>query len=288
MRKLFSGGGKDACFLAIRDQNRWSAIRTECERLWDYYRELAPQGFIDHFSQNFRGHFWEMYLGALLRTHHPNLKVPKDGPDFSIPSGDSPIFVEATSVSRGNTKDAVPDISTRSDDDDTVPFRELALRITASLKEKSEANRAKHFAKEGAYVVAVNLPFREAWLCGTPPLSAQAALGLGGQSFVRQDGEMKSFVSYIPSIQKKETPAEVATTAFRSSQYTHVSALLIALVNPFSSCYDHPAMELLHNPNAAIPLPLGWLPVGCEYWVINKFKSKNHGAPRRPWTAGSR
>ena len=176
MRKLFSGGGTDACFLAIRDQNRLSAIRTECERLWDYYRELASQGFIDQFSQDFRGHFWEMYLGVLLRTHHPDLKVPKDGPDFFIPSGDSPIFIEATSVSHGNTKDAVPDISTRSDDDDTVPFRELALRITASLKEKSEANRTKYFAKEAAYVVAVNLPFPEAWLCDPDPLSAHAVL----------------------------------------------------------------------------------------------------------------
>lgn len=295
MRRLFSGEGADKRFLAIRDSDHLSDIRPECERLWNYYRTLAPDDFIDQFSQDFRGRFWEMYLGVLLRAHHPELEVPETGPDFSIPGGDHRVFIEATSASRGNTEDALPDISKRSDDDDTVPFRECVLRITASLKTKSEAHQAMCHAKEAAYVVAVNLPFPEAWLCGPDPLSASAVLGFGGMRFkaFRLPGGGYDYrdpsVSYNPSIRKQETEAVVPATGFLCSQYKHVSALLVASVNPFSSTYDHPGIEYLHNPNATHPLPLEWLPVGCEYWVADdKLKSRNHGAPRQPWTMNSR
>ena len=293
MCTLFTAKGSDQCFRAIRDQNNFADIRNECERLWGHYKELAPENFADQFSRDFRARFWEMHLGVLLRAYYPGLEVNKPGPDFHIPYRDSWIFVEATSASRGNTVDAVPDISSRSDDDDTVPFNECVLRITSSLAEKSKANQAKCFAKRGAYIVAVNLPFPEAWLCGTPPLSAQATLGLGGEVFAlspsSEDGDLnyatavKSFISRIPSIQKRETKGDVPTTAFLSPEYKHVSALLVASVNPFSSAYDHPSMEMLHNPRATNPLPRGWLKVGNEYWVEDdKLERRSHGAARRP------
>ena len=163
---------------------------------------------------------------------------------------------------------------------------------TAALKEKSEANRARVFAKKGAYIVAVNLPFPEAWLCGDPPLSAQAVLGCGGMSFeaVSLGGGSYDYrnpsVSYIPCVQKNNR-AEVGTIGFHDSQYKHVSGLLVASGNPFDSIkYDRPAIEFLHNPKATNPLPRKWLPVGNEYWVAdNRFKSRNYGYPRRPMSA---
>ena len=218
MRTLFTGEGCDLHFLAIRDQNRLADIRTECERLWSSYKELAAENFADQFSRDFRGRFWEMYLGVLLREYYPELEAPGCGPDFHVPYKGSRIFVEATSTFRGTGPNAVPDISVRSDDDSTVPFNECVLRITSSLAEKSTANKAKCLVEKGARIVAVNLPFPEAWLCGAPPLSAQATLGLEGQVFapppLPEDGDLnyaaakwavKSFVSYIPFVQKKVT-----------------------------------------------------------------------------------
>ena len=255
-------------------------IQAECERLWNPYSKLAQQDFVEEFSKSFHERFWEMYLGVLLREFHPGVTVPKDGPDFAIPHKDTTIFVEATTVSRGEGPDCVPDISVRSDDDDSVPFNECILRVTSGLKKKAfEENRPIQHAKEGPYVIAMNLLFPEAWLGGSTPLSARAALGVGELLFTMSDNYDR-FTNHISSI-LKQSGNDVTTTAFRCPDYDHVSALLVARVSLFSSSYcSHAAMEFLHNPRATKPLPCGWLPVGTEYWIEgNKLRKSNHVSP---------
>lgn len=270
MCRLFDGDGKDSLFVAIRDEARFADIRLECERLWCSYSNHNPRlhdrNFVDGFSRKFHDRFWEMYLGVQLLMRYPDVESAGSGPDFVV-SGT--ICVEATVASRGEGTDAVPDITRRTDEDNSsVPFKECVLRITSSLREKAKKNDAENRAKQGSYVVAVNLPFPEAWLCGSPPLATMAALGLGG-SYVRwgDDKKPEEFFGSMPSVEKKKTGSPVSTTAFQSPEYDHVSALLVASVNPFSSAYERPAIEVLHNPRATKPLPRAWLRMGNEYWV---------------------
>lgn len=267
MYQLFEGAGRDPLFLAVRDEGRLADVRSECERLWGLYRVLSDSDFVNQFSHNFNARFWEMYLGVLLLERFPQVESADSGPDFVVVAETSTrTFIEATAASRGTGTDAVPDISLRTKEDDSVPFEECILRVTSSLCEKALSNNAMQVAATGAYVVAVNLPFPEAWLCGTPPLAAQATLGVGGAYYAwRENDESEVFVGSVPSIQKQATGSVVPTTAFHPREYDHVSALLVASVNPLSSSYSSPAIEFLHNPRATRPLPTGWLSIGSEY-----------------------
>ena len=180
---LFSGEGKDNAFLAVRDNRCDVDIQVECERLWNSYEELARPDFVNRFSYNFRACFWEMYLSVLLRTYYPELEVLKSGPDFRIPWKGSQTFVEAISVSRGAGADHVPDISVRSDDDDSVPFDECILRITAAVDKKSKANNAGAFRERGRLRYC-----RESAVPRTVdrrhlPVERNGYLGLGVQTF---------------------------------------------------------------------------------------------------------
>lgn len=263
MVDLFSGMGANRNYVAVRDQPRFADIRQECQRLWNLYEPLAPSNFVDQFSRDFDSRFWEMDLGATLLKYYPRLTSSSAGPDF-IELGPPRVAVEATVATRGEGPDAVPDITLRTDDDDSVPFNECVLRLTAALRTKATANSAVQQATLGPYVVAVNMPYPEAWLCGVPPISAMAMLGCSGVTTNLATGVQTASAQW--SILKR-SDQPVPTIAFFADEYVHISALLVASMSPFSSAYPTPAIELLHNPRCRTPLPRGWLPVGNEYWV---------------------
>lgn len=181
------------------------------------------------------------------------------------------IYVEATNVSRGCNENKVPSIATCYSDDNSEPFpapiNECVLRITQRLRDKADSNDAKIYGATNPYIIAINLPFPEAWVGEDVPLSARAMLGIGGPLII-QDGNdpWKSVGTSQPFLQKKNK-SKVKTTAFCNSEYAHIAAMVVASVNPFSSCYKRPAIEVLHNPNASKPLERGWLGLGTEYWV---------------------
>ena len=58
--QLFRGKGDDEVFLEVRDNRCNADIKAECEHLWDSYKELAPQDFVEEFSNSFHERFWEM------------------------------------------------------------------------------------------------------------------------------------------------------------------------------------------------------------------------------------
>lgn len=270
---LFSGPGSDPKFLAARDIPELVRVRRECERLWQIHRPHATPNFVSEFSLHFDDKFWEMYLGARLALRYPDIQYPKSGPDFVF-EGPPPVAVEATVASTGKGLDAVPELDDADDDDSEglVPFDQCILRITEALYRKSRANAAEKEAEKGSYVVAINLPYPQAWLCGVPPMSALATLGAGGVTIDLSDGRL--IVSANPAI-KKLSGSPVSTTNFLSVEYKHISAIIVASVNPFSSAYEDPAIEVLHNPTASQKLPPGWVPFGTEYWLEgDQLKSK--------------
>ena len=268
---LFNCKGKDSRFCAVRDNPHYSDIQRECLRLWERFEApLADKKFKEQFSINFDAGFWEMYLGNHFLERYNGAVTSEDkGPDFHVRVGNQTIFVEATVASRGTTEDAIPDITTfREGDDPLVPFKECILRITSSLKNKASANGAKKKAEDGPYVIAINLPYKEAWLCTNPPMAAQATLGVKGHGVEFNELEARTIYGYNPSIRRVPEPkASISTMGFLGDEYSHISALIVASVSPFSSSYSKPSLELLRNPKASQPLEHGLVGIGREYWV---------------------
>lgn len=274
--ELFSGAGADPSFLAVRDEPELAFVRQRCELLWQGHRLHAAKDFTSEFSKNFDDRFWEMYLRERLAQHYPDVRHPKSGPDFIV-DGPPRVAIEATVASKGTGPSAVPTMARVDDDaanaldddaESSVPFEQCALRITAALSAKADDNDARAEATKGPYVLAINLPFPEAWLCGVPSQAAVATLGMGGVLLDLTAGTQ--FAASQPVLVKEKAGGEkalISATAFCSPLYEHISAMVLASVNPFSSAYSNPAIEVLHNPFAKKPLPRGWIPFGTEYWV---------------------
>ena len=274
MTNLFAGTGTDPAFSLLKSNPAYADIKSECERLWSIFHPIAESNFADQFPHKFHDSFWELYLGAFLKEQHQAKRGTESSneraPDFMVP-GTPTIYVEATNASRGCSQNKVPSIATCDSDDNSepsyAPVNECVIRITAKLEEKATANDAEEYGRDHPYIIAINLPFPEAWVGEDVPLSARAMLGIGGR-LITQDGNepWKSVGTSQPFLQKKNK-SKVKTTAFCNSAYAHIAALVVASVNPFSSCYKRPAIEVLHNPNATNPLKRGWLGLGTEYWV---------------------
>lgn len=266
MSGLFNGDGNDPAFLALRDEDSYAKERAECERLWLPFKEIREKDFTHEFSRNFQHRFWEMWLGAQLNELSGKVARQSSGPDFEVKS-EPIVHVEASVVERGKGNSRVPKPSERDDDDDSVLFRECVLRITEKLQEKRKRNNAEQIGNAHPYILAVNLPFPEAWVSSTPPLAAQAFLGAGGHYAVKQsDGSWQGAIAWKPNLEN-HNKSKVETTAFLDGTYRWVSAIIIASVNVLSSCYPNPALELLHNPTAIHPVPRGWFRFGHEYWL---------------------
>lgn len=266
MTDLFVGSGSDPEFEAVRSDPHFTDIRSECDRLWTIFHPLADSNFVDQFSRDFRARFWELYIGSLLKGRHQAIKSGSAGPDFKVP-GTPTIFIEATNASRGSGPDSVPHYVDNDEDDSRVPFEECVLRITSKLNSKALSNDAKQIGSTHPYIIAINLPFPEAWIASNPPLAAQATLGVGGLLMVQESSEAWKSVAAPRPLQEKRNKSSIMTTSFCTTQLEHIAALVVASVNPFSSSYPDPAIELLHNPRAINPLPRGWLGLGIEYWV---------------------
>lgn len=280
MSKLFCGNDVDKIFKAVRDDIRFNDIRDKCEVLWKTFEPIADHNFPEEFSKQFLARFWEMYIGVKLLELHPEVKngaiassSNKPAPDFLVGN----VFVEATVAERGNNIDAIPDISELSEND-SVRFRECVLRLTSKVREKSKSNNLPISGQSASVVIAVNLPYPEVWICYNPPIVAQAFLGVQGLSLVKQaDGSWVGTTICQKTIERSDNQEPVDATLFRDKTYEHIRAIILAVVNPFSSSYSNPGFELLHNPNALHPLPRGWLRLGNEYWVEGgKLLCHNH------------
>lgn len=278
MTNLFEGNGTDPQYLAVRSDPSLAWVRSECERLWADFHPLADPNFVEEFSCDFMARFWELYLGVFLRKQHPAVRSQSSGPDFEVP-GPPSIFVEATTASRGDGSNSVPHLVGSDSDESSVPPKECVLRITSKLRDKAKLNDAERLGKSSPYLIAVNLLFREAWVGHDLPLAAQATLGVGSLSMIFESSWASQTVAASKPLHQKQQGTSVETTAFCNTSHEHISALVVAYVNPFSSTYENPIVEFLHNPYALNPLARGWLGLGTEYWV--------EGGKLRPGCGGS-
>jgi hypothetical protein len=76
----------------------------------------------------------------------------------------------------------------------------------------------------------------------------------------------QSFV-HQPTIQK-QSGARIPTTLFQEKRSAPISALLYAWADEINRpLISGSEFTIVHNPLAANPLPLGYVPFGTEYWL---------------------
>jgi hypothetical protein len=231
--------------------------------------------------------FWEMYLAYALKTYGINLvprsrRVPKHkGPDLFAEMPE--VWIEAVAATPGDGPDALkwgePMTANRT------PIDQFILRLRTAVEYKA-AQLKKHiergYIKAGqSSVIAVSgamLPYRHGE--GPVPFVVRAVLGVGNlvldfdRATTKQVGQG---VEYCDEV-KKAHEASVRTDLFLDNRYSHVSAVIYS-----PSCWiHHPATPgadfmIIHNPQAASPLPDEWFPLGGEYWLDGSgLRHKRH------------
>lgn len=231
------------------------------------------------WADDFYPVWWELYLAyALSRVgislvptkEHPRNKG-KGQPDLLA---NSPrVWIEAVMPQAGAGEDALIDPTSQTVFE--VPADRFVLRLTTVLTEKF--GKVLRYVEEGtipisdATVVAISggrLPFcfQEypipnivRALCGVGFLSMKVDV----QSLRRLETHIE-FRDHVDKISK----SPVSTDLFLRKESAHISAVLYSNAD----CVNYPRKPglefvLVHNPNARVPLPSDWLPIGEQYWI---------------------
>ena len=264
----------DEDYVAVRDLDHNHDCRAYVESLWAWYESLADANFITDAQAHFQERFWEMYLGRALDRAGMHPQSPGSaGPDLFVDAGGQRIHIEATTPGPGDTNDAIPERTTRTVQ--AVPERQILLRLRSSIHTKLTSwerwiDRQRVSPSDG-YIIAINsrrmgtnvplsdLPFI---LRSVFPFGQLVAV-LDRQSGIITD----TYYDYRCEL-TRSSGDRIRTDIFLTNEYAAVSAVLYSKVN----AAIHPDIEgkefcLVHNPNANVTLPRGFLTVGMEYWL---------------------
>lgn len=273
---------KDRLYVDIvKASNRYlRKARRLTERMWtscgQFVEANAP---IRAWADDFYPVWWELYLAYALSQAGislvPNKEHPRDEgrgrPDL-LANGPR-VWIEAVMPQAGVGSDALIEPTSQTAFD--IPTDRFVLRLTTALREKF--GKVRQYIEEGtipisdAAVVAISggrLPFRfqespipniVRALCGVGSLCAEIDV----QS-LRRRGTYIEFRDHVEKISK--SPA--STDLFLRKEFAQISAVLYSSAD----CVNYPRKPglefvLVHNPNARIPLPNGWLPMGEQYWI---------------------
>lgn len=267
----------EACqlYLAVRDDSHLSDVKERIESLWLIYKPYADKQFLEDARFQFHQRTWELYLGSVLIEHGliPK-KVSDEGPEFCVEVEGRKVWIEAIAPELGKGGDAVPPVPVGLKIATRVPEREIVLRLTNALNVKFE--KYKRDAKKGivsprdCYVIAINGHHASGGRPeADPPYLFQAALGFGSivATFDVETGAMGEWRYEWREQIFKKSGAAVPTNAFLSKEYSGISAVLYGpedILNVPSEIGSE--MFCLHNPLAAVRLPLGAFKLGREFW----------------------
>jgi hypothetical protein len=156
-----------------------------------------------------------------------------------------------------------------------VPANEFILRLATALREKFD--KVSGYIENGtiprgdAAIIAISggrLPFRFQEYPVPNIVRALCGVGFLGMELDRQSRQRsETFVEFRDHVNKK-SKAPVLVDLFLQMESAHISAVLYSSAD----CVNYPqrpGMEfiLVHNPNASVPLPSSWLPLGEQYWI---------------------
>lgn len=119
----------------IRDSSYDRDVKKQIEKLWEQYKEYAPQNFQSIIQKNFHQRWWELYCGVgLLNLGCKLITNNKDyGPDFHFKYKSNNYYIEAIAPQMGNNKEC---LNAMESGVSTLPEKKFLLRITSGLDEK--------------------------------------------------------------------------------------------------------------------------------------------------------
>jgi hypothetical protein len=266
--------------LAASDFPHCRDARDFIEAEWPRVGPYLDADFQEKAARSFRSHFWEFYLVASLRFAGYEI-VPRAertgrdaGPDVLLKDGTA---IEAVTATAGAGADAV--IEGELGVARPVPDGAIRLRLLNALDEKLRKLGGYHakgiHSEKAPFIIAVNagdIPSVRAE--NTVPRIVRTLFPIGHLQYrVNVDTleVVDSSYTFEGSV-KKVKGTEIPTDGFLSREkMSGVSAVLYSCVNAVNrtSVLGGDFM-LVHNPNAACPIPLRYLPVAAEFTFDGK------------------
>lgn len=231
----------------------------------------------------------ELLLAELLWSDGFHLSSNAKGPDFKASKGGKSAWVELVTPTQSvELADLLAPVSSgtllRS-----FPHEEINLRWTSVISEKSQkllgdaSGKKKGYIADGivapndTYIIAVNSRLLErspsGGLYGVSqfPAPVEVLFGIGPIEVVlsRETGDIEEQRNeHRPILIKKKTGAPIPANTFLDPNYSQISSVLgLSLSEAMPLGYGH-FSELVHNPQAKNPTPLGWI-TGTREWICD-------------------
>ncbi len=298
--ETFFKPGNFTCPIYCRTRDKTDEYNTRgrefMEALWRDCAAFLDPDALQRATQSMPMVFWELYLAYTLNTSGISLqpqartKQNQKGPDLFAANPD--VWIEAIMPGLGTGPDAMeyPPVSAAYD----TPVGSFILRLRGALWTKARVTT--EYMKAGliqtgqATVIAISGAMLPTAIGESPvPRILKALLGVGDLVLhldPRTGQTVSHSVEHRDEVERGGRPA-VRTDPFLDPAYSHISAVV------YSPCdwVTHPEkpgpdFTVIHNENAGIKLPRGWLQVGDEFWREgNELHSATHSPPR---PAGSR
>jgi len=260
------------------------------EAIWQECRGFLDPDTPNRATVSMPGVFWELYLAHALMNAgislQPQARTKKNqkGPDLFA---DKPeVWIEAVLPEPGTGPDAMeyPPMGIASD----VPVRSFILRLRGAFETKArimaEYTRTGSVKSGQAKVIAISGALLPTAIGEGPvPRILQAILGVGNLvlDIAQRTGEIVGHsVEHRDEVQKK-SGAAINTAPFLDHTYSHISAVIYSPCNWVTHPEKPgPDFTVIHNDNADVKLPHGWLPIGDEYWREgDKLHWEQHSPP---------
>jgi hypothetical protein len=281
---FFDGAGvtKERLYADIvQAPNRYlRKARRMTERMWSSCGQFvdanAPQRAL---NDDFYPVWWELYLAyafsgagvSLVPSNDPARKAGPGRPDLLASS--PRVWIEAIMPQPGTGADALIEPPAQGVFD--VPANEFVLRLATALREKFD--KMLRYIEDGtiprydAAIIAISggrLPFRFQEYPIPNIVRALCGVGfLGMELDLQSRRRPETYVEFRDHVDKK-SKAPVSVDLFLQKESSHISAVLYSCAD----CVNYPRRPgtefiLVHNPNASVPLPNSWLPLGEQYWI---------------------
>jgi hypothetical protein len=278
--EAFFKPGDFPCPIYCRTRDKTDEYNTRgrefMEVLWREYGKFLDPDALQRATQSMPAVFWELYLAYTLSKSCVSLqpqvrtKQNKKGPDLFAVNPEARI--EAIMPGPGTGSDAMeyPPMDAVSE----TPINSFVLRLRHALETKARV--MARYMGEGlirpgqATVIAINSALLPYAINEVPvPRIVRAILGVGNQ-VLEIDRSTRQIVDHSVEHRdavEKKSGTVIKTAPFLDQAYAHLSAVVYSA----SDWVNHPKspgidFTLIHNENAKVRLPHGWLGVGDEYW----------------------
>lgn len=281
------------------------AVRADVKAICNRFSKagLADPDFESNLCSGDEARFWQRYseavLGVELLDRGCDVRRSRDGPDLLVVDKDRKVWIEVICPEPGDIPSTW--LNAPQNAAYTFPHEAILLRWTAAIKEKAEkllgnAQRGvTGYLAQGivdpndAYVIAVNgrqlrAVFPALHGISQLPFAAEAVFAIGPMQIHIDRASLQVTGrdhQHRPVIRKASTGADVPAYTFLDPTFAPVSAIWAVDADDCRAIGNLRQMEIVHNPNAASPLPRGLLPADCE-WSAVPQDANSYILERRP------